>query len=102
MKKNQYDESGYDRERIQQLETFRELRQFIIDICYDYQCKDGEACQAQVGLGAIRVLCKGRQTEEEFKKVWKKWREEHTPQTPSQSGVARGWGEDNLGNETRR
>ena len=61
--------------QLKQLDNLKELLGFIVDISYDYHCEDREACQAQVGLGAIRVLCKGKQTEEEFKKMWEKWRE---------------------------
>ena len=61
-------------EQFKQLETFKELKQFIIDICFDYTCKD-PGCSADIGLSAIRVLCKGKQTEEEFRKIWVKWRE---------------------------
>lgn len=57
-----------------QLEILKELKQFIVDICFDYTCKDPN-CSANVGLSAIRVLYKGKQSEEEFKKVWEKWRE---------------------------
>ena len=61
-----------------QLETLRELKQFIVDICFDYTCKD-PGCSANVGLSAIRVLCKGKQSEEEFKKVWERWRDKQAP-----------------------
>ena len=56
------------------LDKLRELRQFVIDICFDYTCKNPR-CSADIGLSAIRVLCKGKQSEEEFKKVWEKWKE---------------------------
>ena len=62
-----------ERER-KELEALRELRQFAIDICFDYTCKD-PGCSANVGLSAIRVLWKGKQSEEEFRKIWIKWRE---------------------------
>ena len=70
-----------------QLEILKELKQFIVDICFDYTCKDPD-CSANVGLSAIRVLCKGKQSEEEFKKVWEQWREKHMPQTQAQSRFA--------------
>ena len=57
-----------------QLKVLRELFGFIVDISFDYTCKD-PGCSANVGLSAIRVLCKGKQAEEEFTKIWKKWRE---------------------------
>ena len=113
---------------LKQLDNLKELLGFIVDISYDYHCEDREACQAQVGLGAIRVLCKGKQTEEEFKKVWEKWREnngipevekcehmecgtcalgkvireEESQQTSAGPGFAKGWDEDNLGSKIRR
>ena len=61
-----------------ELEALRELRHFTIDICFDYTCKD-PGCSADIGLSAIRVLCKGKQNEEEFRKVWEMWREKWTP-----------------------
>ena len=70
-----------------QLEALRELKQFIVDICFDYKCReclDPPECTASIGLSAVRVLCRGKQTEEEFKKVWKKWRENYEKETKTQ------------------
>ena len=58
-----------------ELEVLREFKNFVTDISFDYQCRDPEN-KADVGLSAIRVLAKGKQSEEEFEKVWRKWRVE--------------------------
>ncbi len=55
-----------------ELELLREFKNFVTDICFDYQCHDPRN-QADIGLSAIRVLAKGKQSEEEFEKVWRKW-----------------------------
>ena len=57
-----------------EVEVLREFKSFVTDICFDYQCHEPNN-QADVGLSAIRVLAKGKQSEEEFEKGWRKWRE---------------------------
>ncbi len=51
-----------------------DVTDFVVDICFDYACQD-EGCKANLGLSAIRILLKGKKTEQEFKDVWLKWRE---------------------------
>ena len=77
-----YAESEYDQKRIHELEVLRELKQFIVDICFDYKedkCQESPNCAPGIGLSAIRVLCKGKQREEEFKKTRERWREKQIP-----------------------
>lgn len=54
---------------LKSVQALEEYKGFVTDICYDY--KD----QSDLGLMAIRVLSKGRQTEEVFREVWLKWRD---------------------------
>jgi len=49
--------------------ALKEFKGFVVDICYDYKE------QPELGLQAIRILAKGKQTEEEFQRVWVRWRE---------------------------
>ena len=51
------------------LDLLEEYKGFVTDICYDY--KD----QPEIGLMAIKVLSKGRQSPEVFREVWMKWRD---------------------------
>jgi len=52
------------------LTTEKELLGFIKDISYDYKK------QPALGLQAIRILMKGKQSEEDYRTVWLKWREQ--------------------------
>ena len=61
-----------------ELEVLREYKGFVTDICYDY--KD----QPSLGLMAIKVLSKGRQTEEVFREVWLKWRDNKELSVPKE------------------
>ncbi|KKK52036.1 hypothetical protein LCGC14_3108980 [marine sediment metagenome] len=77
-RKNVEAESQFSLKEQEDLETLKELKQFLVDICFDYTCKD-PGCSADIGLSAIRVLCKGKQREEEFKKTRERWREKQIP-----------------------
>lgn len=51
-----------------------EYRHFVTDISFEYNCRD-PAGQAEMGLTAIRILSKGKLSEERFKSIWLLWKE---------------------------
>ena len=58
-----------------EVELLREFNNFVTDISFDYDDPVESDCHSFLGLAAIRVLAKGKQSEEEFRKVWLKWKE---------------------------